>query len=160
MTLTFGTPKDSLYSFTWLHLPTFKSQTTRFWKLHCFNFFPYKGIMDQIWSCRKIGQGQLRVIIWTNLVVFEYPKLLTKFQGHRHICFQRRRMFHVFTIYGRTIWTNFRSPIPLRYKIWLQSAKRFLRKRSLKMLNLSDVGPRSMNDLDLWFSYRFVYSFS
>ena len=85
VTLTFGTPKDSLYSFSWLHLPTFKSQTTRFWKLHCFNFFPYKGIMDQIWSCHKIGQGQLRVIIWTNLVVFEYPMLLTNFQGHRHI---------------------------------------------------------------------------
>ena len=35
---------------------------------------------------------------------------------------------------------------------------RFLRKRSLKMLNLSDLGLRSMNDLDLRYSYRFMFS--
>ena len=53
------------------------------WKIHCFTFFPYKSIRDQIWPCRKIGQGQLRVIIWTNLVVLEHPMLHTNFQGHR-----------------------------------------------------------------------------
>ena len=46
-------------------------------------FFPYKSIRDQIWPCRKIGQGQPRVIIWTNLVVLEHPMLHTKFLGHR-----------------------------------------------------------------------------
>ena len=35
-----------------------------------------------------------------------------------------------------------------------------IEKRSLKVLNLSDLGPRSINDLDLWYSYRFIYSFS
>ena len=30
--------------------------------------------MDQIWPCRKIGQGQPRVIIWANLVVLEHPR--------------------------------------------------------------------------------------
>ena len=45
--------------------------------------FPYKSIRDQIWPCRKIGQGQPRVIIWTNLIVLEHPMLHTKFQGHR-----------------------------------------------------------------------------
>ena len=44
---------------------------------------------------------------------------------------------------------SFAHPIEARYEIWLQSAKQFLRKRSLKMLNLSDLAPRSMNDLDL-----------
>ena len=53
-----------------------------FWKIHYFTFFPYKSIRDQIWPCRKIGQGQLRVIIWTNLEVLEYPMLHTNFQGH------------------------------------------------------------------------------
>ena len=53
-----------------------------FWKIHCFTFFPHKSIRDQIWPCRKIGQGQPRVIIWTNLVVLEHPMLHTKFQGH------------------------------------------------------------------------------
>ena len=27
-----------------------------FWKIHCFIFFLYKSIQDQIWSCHKIGQ--------------------------------------------------------------------------------------------------------
>ena len=40
-------------------------------------------IRDQISPCRKIGQGQPRVIIWTKLVVLEYPILHIKFQGHR-----------------------------------------------------------------------------
>ena len=33
--------------------------------------FPYKSIRDQIWPCHKIGQGQPKVIIWTN---FDGPK--------------------------------------------------------------------------------------
>ena len=53
-----------------------------FWKIHCFTFFPYKSIRDQIWPCRKLGQGQPRVIIWINLVVLKHPMLHTKFQGH------------------------------------------------------------------------------
>ena len=47
-----------------------------------FYFFPSNSIRDQIWPCRKIGQGQPRVIIWTNLVVFEHRMLHTMFQGH------------------------------------------------------------------------------
>ena len=27
-------------------------------KIHCFTMFSYKSIRDQIWPCRKIGQGQ------------------------------------------------------------------------------------------------------
>ena len=38
-----------------------------FWKIHCFNFFPYKSIGNQIWHCRKIGQDQPRGIIWNKL---------------------------------------------------------------------------------------------
>ena len=53
-----------------------------FWNVHCFTFSPYKSIRDQIWPCRKIGPVQPRVIIWTNLVVLEYPMLHFEFQGH------------------------------------------------------------------------------
>ena len=53
-----------------------------FWNIHCFTFFPYKSIREQIWPCHKIGQGQPRVIIWINLVVLVHPMLHTKFQGH------------------------------------------------------------------------------
>ena len=51
-----------------------------FLKYPLFYLFPYKSIRDQIWYCRKIVQGQPRVIIWTNLVVFEHPMLTTKFK--------------------------------------------------------------------------------
>ena len=46
-------------------------------------FIPYKSIRDQNWPCLKKGQGQPRVIIWSNLVVFEHPMMHNKFQGHR-----------------------------------------------------------------------------
>ena len=35
-------------------------------KIHCLPFFPYKRHSDQIWPCRKIGQYQSRVIIFSN----------------------------------------------------------------------------------------------
>ena len=34
-----------------------------------FHFFPYKSLCDQIWSWRKMCQGEHMVIIWTTLVV-------------------------------------------------------------------------------------------
>ena len=43
----------------------------------------YKSIREEIWPCRKIGQGEPSVIIWTNMIVFVHPILHTKFQGHR-----------------------------------------------------------------------------
>ena len=67
-----------------------------FWKIHCFTFFPYKSIRDQIWPCRKIGQSQPRVIIWT----LEHWMLHTKFQGHRPFGSREEKFFKVFTIYG------------------------------------------------------------
>ena len=38
-----------------------------------------------IWPCRKIGQGQHKIIIWILLVVCGYAMLHTKFQGHLSI---------------------------------------------------------------------------
>ena len=122
-----------IYSFSWMNLPTLISYTTT---------VSEKSIILQKqkgpnWHYRKIGQGQSRVIIWTNLVVLEYPMLHTNFQGHR--LFGSREEDYL-TRYGRgyvtwTIWTNFPFPHPMKapHEIWLQSAYRFLRKRSLKM---------------------------
>ena len=47
---------------------------------------------------------------------------------------------------------SFPHPKEAPHKIWLQSAEWLLRKRSLQMLNLERFGPRSINDLDLWYS--------
>ena len=113
-----------------MHIHSLLKDNCSFWisgrgrlaeKIHCFTFFQYKSIMDQIWPCRKIGQGQPKVIIWTYLVALEYPMLHIKFQGYRP--FGSGDDFKVFTIYGHgghlghvtwTIWTNFRFPVPRR----------------------------------------------
>ena len=73
-------------------------QAWKYMIIFCTSFHPCRSIRKQIWPCHKNGQGQLRVIIWINLVVPEYPMLYTKFQGH---WFWRRRFLNVFTIYGR-----------------------------------------------------------
>ena len=94
-----------------------------FWKIHCFAFFPYKSIREQIWHCRKISQGQPRVIIWTKLVVLEHPMLHTKFKGHRPFGSREEDFLRFIpymgmaTILGHvtwTVWTNFRSPFRWR----------------------------------------------
>ena len=62
-----------------------------FWKIHCFTF-TYKSIRDQIWPYCKISQGQLKVIIWANLVVLEHPMMHTDSRSSA-FWFQRRRFF-------------------------------------------------------------------
>ena len=32
----------------------------------------------------------------------------------------------------------------------------FSKEKKFEHVNLSDLGPRSMNDLDLWYSYMFI----
>ena len=102
-----------------------------FLKIHCFNFFSYKSIGDQIWHCRKIGQGQPRDIIWTNLVVLEYLRLHTKFQGHGLSVPEKifKGFYHVWT--WRPSWSfdldhlnkfSFSHPKKAPHEISLQSA--------------------------------------
>ena len=90
-----------------------------FKKINFSEIFPFKCIRKQIWPWRKVGQGQPRIIIWTNLVGSTTPMLHTKSQGHRPSGSGEEDFLRVFTIYGRgghlghvtkTIWTNFRSP--------------------------------------------------
>ena len=52
----------------------------------------------------------------------------------------------------------FLFPIDAPYEIWLESAKWF-QKKMFEILNPSAIWPRSMNDLDLWHSKYFMYSF-
>ena len=84
--------------------------------------------------------------------------LHTNFQGHRHFGSREEDFLRFLPYMGiAAILVNdldhlnnlsFPHPMEAPCEIWLQSAQRFLRKRSLKMLNLSDLRPRSMNDLD------------
>ena len=54
-----------------------------FGKMQWFTFSPFPSPRDQIWHWQKMGQGQPRVIIWTNLVVLSHLMLHTKFQGNQ-----------------------------------------------------------------------------
>ena len=44
---------------------------------------------------------------------------------------------------------SFRHSMEAPHKIWLQSDKQFLRKRNLKILNMSHLGTRSLDNLEL-----------
>ena len=104
-----------------------------FWIIHCFTFFPYKSIRDRIWPCSKIGQGQPRVIIWTNLVVLEYSVSRSSASW-----FQRRWFLRLLPYMGMAaildMWpgpfeqTFVPHPIEIPYEIWHQSAHWFLRR--------------------------------
>ena len=50
--------------------------------MHCFTFFLFERLRDQIWPCRKIGQGQPRVVIYIIFVGLQSFLLSAKFQGH------------------------------------------------------------------------------
>ena len=72
-----------------------------FWKINSFHFFLWKILSYQIWPCRKIGQDQPRVIIWTNYDGLESPMLHTKFRENRPAGSGEEDFWRVFTIYGR-----------------------------------------------------------
>ena len=79
---------EFIYSFSWLHLPTFRSQAAIVSeKFIVFTFFPYKSPSAQIQPRPKIGQRQPRVIIWTNYGGPMFQMLQTMFQGNRPIGF-------------------------------------------------------------------------
>ena len=98
---------------------SFESQTTIVSeKIHCFTFFPYKSIRDQIWPCHRSRSTQGHYSNKSGSTRAPDAAL----QVSRSSAFWFRRwFFNVFTIYGhgghlghktRTVWTNFRSPIP------------------------------------------------
>ena len=103
-----------------------------YWKINCFNFFPYKSIGDQIWPCHKIGQGQPRGIIWTNCVALEYSMLPYQVSRSSAFQFQRRIFKGFYHIWAwRQSWScdldHLNQPLFLHlkeapHKIWLQLA--------------------------------------
>ena len=108
-------------------------------KIHCFTFLPYKSARDQIWHCRRIGQGQPRVIIWINLVVLKHPTLHTKFKGLRPFGSREEDFLRFLPYMGMAAilvrWPGpleqflFPHPMEAPYKIWLWLAQWFLRRR-------------------------------
>ena len=97
-----------------------------FWKKQLFSLFPMeKPSLEKFDHCHKIGQGQPRVIVWTNYNGLESPMLNTKFRGNLATS-SGEDFWRVFTIYGcgghlvhvtRVPRTNLRSPYPRRLYI-------------------------------------------
>ena len=54
-----------------------------FGKIQRFPFPSFKRPRDQIWPSWKVGQGQHRFTIWTNLLVLSHLMLHIKFQGNQ-----------------------------------------------------------------------------
>ena len=130
----------------------------------CISFHPCRSKFDHI--IRNV-QGQPSVIIWTNLVVLAYPMLIPSskvisilvlkviFEGfYGPGTFGR---IFILISHGGFIWNLASNGLVFLF---------FFRKRSLKMLKLSDLGQRSVNDPDLdcqesscthLFDYMFTY---
>ena len=95
------------------------------------NFWsPFKCIGNPIWPCRKICQGQPRVIIYINFFKLEALLLHAKFHGHRTLGSEEEYVLKILAIYGhgchldhvtKTIVTKFKLPPPskVQHKIWL-----------------------------------------
>ena len=139
-------------------------------KINNFHFFPYKSLCDQIWPWRKMGQGQPRDIIWTILVVFTYTMLHTKFQGHWSVGSGEEDFLRFLPYMGMAailvMWPNsfvfIFIPILFQAFIWtlVPNCPTVFEKNKFELWNLSDLWPRSKNDLDLEYSPNFINSFS
>ena len=138
MTLTFNTHICPFFQLVSGH------RLQMFWKINSLHFFLWKSLSYKIWPCRKIGQGQPRVIIWTNYYGLKSPMLHNKFRGNQSAGSGEEDFWRVFTIYGRgghlghvtpdaTNKLSFPLPKEAPHKIWLWLAKRFRRRRCLKM---------------------------
>ena len=131
----------------------------QFLKNPLFYLFPIQSRKDQIWLCRKIGQGQLKVIFWTNLVVLEYPMLHTIFQGYRPFGSGEEDFFTIYRRGGHLSHVtclnklSFPHSMEAPYEIWLWVAKQFLRRRCLK--SVDDDGRRTDNGVYL--CYKLTY---
>ena len=71
------------------------------YKIYCFSICHNICIREQIWPCRKEGQGQPRIIICTIFVVPEFLMMYTKLEGHHSaFWFWRRFLTFFLTTYG------------------------------------------------------------
>ena len=121
-------------SYSWLHLPTFISQTTTVSEKSIVltvshtKAKPYMGsnLTLPLKRSRSTQGHHLNKLGSTRV-----PDAAYKFSRSSAFWFQRRRIFHVFTIYGNgghlghvpwTIWTNlFPHPTEAPHEIWLLS---------------------------------------
>ena len=159
---------DLQYSQIFIISIGFRSQAAVVLKNKKFSLFSYrKSLSYQIWPCHKIGQGQPRVIIWTNYDGQESSLLQTKFCGNQSTGSREEDFWRVFTIYGRgshfgnvtsimSIYFHFLEPENLHVKFGFDWPSGFLKKASFKFHMWLTLRSRSRNDLDLQYSHIFI----
>ena len=112
----------------------------------CISFDPYRSIREQIWPYHKKWTRSTQCHHLNQFGSTWVIDALYQVSMSSASWFRRRTLFKIFTIYGLgshlghvtlNIWTNFHPNIPWRLKFGFKRPKCFLRKRSLKMLNLS-----------------------
>ena len=89
-------------------------------------FSPNKSIGDQIWPCRKIGQCQPRIIVWTNLVVLSTECYIPTFKVISLLVPKKKifsGFYHIWT-WG-PYWScdldhlnKFSFPYPMKSSVW------------------------------------------
>ena len=131
-----GTESMLKYSLSLLHLPTLISQTTIVSEKYIvLPFFPYKSMRGQIWPCRKIVQGQLRVIIWT---ISSTQCCIPTFNVIGLSDPERMIFYHIWA--WRPYWScymdhfnNISFPYPMEapHENWLQSAQWFPEEKKM-----------------------------
>ena len=90
----------------------------------------------QIWHWRWVGQGQSRIIIWTNLVGLLSPLLHTESQGHRPSGSGEVSQAE----HSKILSTFIKLLLPLRYLICLILSGRFT--QALLYMKMSSVHSR------------------
>ena len=88
MSLIFGTHKATCTHSANFHIIDYNS----FWKIHCFNFFPYKRIGDQLWPCHKIWFEQTWI-----------PDAACELSRSSAFGFQRRRFLRLLPYMGMAV---------------------------------------------------------
>ena len=72
-----------IVSLGWTYVVSITFGVNSFGKINFSRFFQSKCIRNHIWSCHKVGQGQHRTIIWSNMVRPTSLKLHIKTEGHQ-----------------------------------------------------------------------------
>ena len=113
-------------------------------------YIPFHSFQDQIhkkhirgliWPCRKIGKVQLaQGYNLKDVIVLEHSMLHTNFQGHRPFGSKEEDFLRFYHIWAWRLSRScdldlsFSQPMETPYEIWLWLAKRFLRRKCLKIV--------------------------
>ena len=114
-----------------------------------------------------MGQGQPRIIIWTNYDGQESSMLHTKFHGNRFTGSREKDFWRVFTIYGHgshlghvtsimSINFHFLVPESLHIRFGFDWPSGFWEKQVLSFV-CKWPWARSRNDPDLQYSHMFIF---